>query len=165
MAANVAWCSRVRKNGIFFEVSLCLSRACLGKLIVFLYINGAKMPFFAEEIDKQRRKIRAVEFFLRTLQSGGDLAAQLEAKLSSSSGGSGGSGTGNSTSPRDAATGAAACEQCARNGAVGAAAGELTELEKERAARVEAEEKCDAQARRIAELEQALAAVEAGVAR
>jgi hypothetical protein len=130
----------------------------------FLYINGAKMPFFAEEIDKQRRKIRAVEFFLRTLQSGGDLAAQLEAKLSSSSGGS---GTGNSTSPRDAATGAgaAACEQCARNGAAGAAAGELTELEKERAARVEAEEKCDAQARRIAELEQALAAVEAGVAR
>ena len=125
------------------------------------------MPFFAEEIDKQRRKIRAVEFFLRTLQSGGDLAAQLEAKLSSSSssGGSGGSGTGNSTSPRDAATGAAACEQCARNGAAGAAAGELTELEKERAARVEAEEKCDAQARRIAELEQALVAAKVGVAR
>jgi hypothetical protein len=25
------------ENGIFFEFSLCLSRACLGKMIVFIY--------------------------------------------------------------------------------------------------------------------------------
>jgi hypothetical protein len=25
------------KNGIFFQFSLCLSRACLGKIIVFIY--------------------------------------------------------------------------------------------------------------------------------
>ena len=36
----------VRKSASFFEFSLCLSRACLGKMIV-LYINGAKIPFFA----------------------------------------------------------------------------------------------------------------------
>eukprot|EP01046_Picozoa_sp_COSAG06_P057595 COSAG06_NODE_11278_length_1534_cov_1.241812_2_plen_130_part_00 len=35
------------KNGIFFEFSLCLSRACLGKMIVYIYIYGSKMPFFA----------------------------------------------------------------------------------------------------------------------
>jgi hypothetical protein len=41
---------QVRKTASFFEFSLCLSRACLGKMIVFisfLYINGSKMPFFA----------------------------------------------------------------------------------------------------------------------
>ena len=38
--------SMVRKTASFFEFSLCLSRACLGKMIV-LYINGSKMPFFA----------------------------------------------------------------------------------------------------------------------
>jgi hypothetical protein len=39
------------KNGarsFLSAVSLCLSRACLGKMIVFsLYVNGSKMPFFA----------------------------------------------------------------------------------------------------------------------
>jgi hypothetical protein len=37
---------QVGKTASFFEFSLCLSRACLGKMIV-LYINGSKMPFFA----------------------------------------------------------------------------------------------------------------------
>jgi hypothetical protein len=37
----------VRKTASFFEFSLCLSRACLGKMIVFKCINGSKMPFFA----------------------------------------------------------------------------------------------------------------------
>jgi hypothetical protein len=34
------------KNGLFFEFSLCLSRACLGKIIIF-YINGSKSPYFS----------------------------------------------------------------------------------------------------------------------
>jgi hypothetical protein len=36
----------VRKTASFLEFSLCLSRACLGKMIV-LYINGSKKPFSA----------------------------------------------------------------------------------------------------------------------
>eukprot|EP01046_Picozoa_sp_COSAG06_P043131 COSAG06_NODE_5606_length_3366_cov_5.365473_1_plen_43_part_10 len=32
------------KNGIFFEFSLCLSRACLGKMFVFIY-KGLKNAF------------------------------------------------------------------------------------------------------------------------
>jgi hypothetical protein len=33
----------LRTNGLFSEFSLCLSRACLGKM--FVYINGSKRPF------------------------------------------------------------------------------------------------------------------------
>ncbi len=36
----------VRKTASFVEFSLCLSRACLGKMFV-LFINGLKMSFFA----------------------------------------------------------------------------------------------------------------------
>ena len=36
----------VQKTASFLEFSLCLSRACLGKMIV-LYINGSKKPFSA----------------------------------------------------------------------------------------------------------------------
>jgi hypothetical protein len=38
------------KNGMRLFLSAfppCLSRACLGKMIAFLYKNGSKMPFFA----------------------------------------------------------------------------------------------------------------------
>jgi hypothetical protein len=37
----------VRKTASFFEFSLCLSRACLGKMIVFIFKNGSNKPFFA----------------------------------------------------------------------------------------------------------------------
>ena len=30
-------CRMGAENGIFFEFSLCLSRACLGKMIVYIY--------------------------------------------------------------------------------------------------------------------------------
>eukprot|EP01046_Picozoa_sp_COSAG06_P019227 COSAG06_NODE_1364_length_9696_cov_14.104929_7_plen_92_part_00 len=30
-------CEILRENGTFFEFSLCLSRACLGKIIIFIY--------------------------------------------------------------------------------------------------------------------------------
>ena len=39
-------CTRCEKRHSLFESSLCLSRACLGKMIVFEYTNGSKMPFF-----------------------------------------------------------------------------------------------------------------------
>ena len=34
-----------RKNGLGYELSLCLSRACLGKLIVFTFKGGRERPF------------------------------------------------------------------------------------------------------------------------
>jgi hypothetical protein len=40
----LAWRSPDKTASLFFEFSLCLSRACLGKMFVF-YINGSKMPF------------------------------------------------------------------------------------------------------------------------
>jgi hypothetical protein len=37
-----------KNNGLFLSAfPPCLSRACLGKMIAFLYKNGSKMPFFA----------------------------------------------------------------------------------------------------------------------
>ena len=44
------------RNGIFFLVSLCLSRACLGKMIVFIY-KWLKMPFFAGTERRNRSTI------------------------------------------------------------------------------------------------------------
>ena len=39
---------KTERRSFLSAVSLCLSRACLGKMIVFsLYVNGSKMPFFA----------------------------------------------------------------------------------------------------------------------
>jgi hypothetical protein len=38
--------NRVRKTASFLEFSLCLSRACLGKMIVSIY-KWLKIPFFA----------------------------------------------------------------------------------------------------------------------
>ena len=44
----------------FFECfSLCLSRACLGKNVRFLCINGSKMPFFVGRAFVRRTKIPA----------------------------------------------------------------------------------------------------------
>jgi hypothetical protein len=35
----------LRQNGLFLEFSLCLSRACLGKIIIFIY-KWLKKPVF-----------------------------------------------------------------------------------------------------------------------
>ena len=37
----------VRNTASFFEIFLCLSRACLGKIIVYIYKWLSKMAFFA----------------------------------------------------------------------------------------------------------------------
>jgi hypothetical protein len=37
---------RCDKTASFLEFSLCLSRACLSKMIIFISINGSKGPFF-----------------------------------------------------------------------------------------------------------------------
>ena len=91
--------------------------------------------------DSQRRKLRSVELFLRTLQTGGDLAAQLEATLSQ-----------RHCLPSDIAVGLAkgsgACDVCAKG---------ADELKREKEGRIELEKKCAAQTRRIAELEEMLA--------
>lgn len=88
--------------------------------------------------------MRSVELFLQTLQTGGDLAAQLEATLSRQR-----------SVPPDTIAGLAkettACDMCAN------AAGDL---KRERQSRAELEEKCAAQQRRIAELEKMIAAVD-----
>lgn len=92
--------------------------------------------------DAQRRKIRSVELFLRTLQTGGDLAAQLEAMLEKRF----------YLSPASATTHASkvkACEKCAKVD---------QELERERRSRIQLEETCDAQNKKILELEKMLAA-------
>ena len=93
--------------------------------------------------DSQRRKLRSVELFLRTLQTGGDLAAQLEAALSQ-----------RRSVPPDYAVGLAkgtnACDICAKG---------ADELKREREGRIKLEEKCAAQSRRIVELEEMLARV------
>jgi hypothetical protein len=47
---------QVRKTASFFEFSLCLSRACLGKMIVFIY-KWLKMPFFAGTERRNRSTI------------------------------------------------------------------------------------------------------------
>jgi hypothetical protein len=36
----------LRENGLFFSVSLCLSRACLGKKITFIYKMAQKARFY-----------------------------------------------------------------------------------------------------------------------
>jgi hypothetical protein len=38
------------KTVSFLEFSLCLSRACLGKMFVHIYINGSKRPFFLRSL-------------------------------------------------------------------------------------------------------------------
>eukprot|EP01046_Picozoa_sp_COSAG06_P037656 COSAG06_NODE_4273_length_4410_cov_5.289754_7_plen_54_part_00 len=38
----------LRENGTFFEFSLCLSRACLGKIMHFIYKWLKKCRFLAE---------------------------------------------------------------------------------------------------------------------
>ena len=34
----------LQENGLFFEFSLCLSRACLGKIIIFIHVCGSRRP-------------------------------------------------------------------------------------------------------------------------
>jgi hypothetical protein len=38
------------KNALFSQLFLCLSRACLGKKIVFVYINCSKRGVFRTEV-------------------------------------------------------------------------------------------------------------------
>lgn len=87
--------------------------------------------------------MRSVERFLRTLQHGGDLVAQLEAVL-------------NQRRPvhpsctARIAGGSDPCEKCVKG---------AEDSKREREARIELEEKCEAQQRRIAELEELLSAM------
>ena len=47
------------RNASFFEFSLCLSRACLGKMIIFIYTLMAQKDAFLEAT----RPYRIVEMF------------------------------------------------------------------------------------------------------
>jgi len=51
------------KNGIFFEFSLCLSRACLGKMIVFIY-KWLENAFFSQGCNAHATSVSS-----RTLQT------------------------------------------------------------------------------------------------
>ena len=90
--------------------------------------------------------MRSVELFLQTLQTGGDLAAQLEAVLSRQ----------RSVSPDAIADLGLAKETTVCDMCTNAA----EELKRERENRAKLEEKCATQQRRIAELEKMVAAVD-----
>jgi hypothetical protein len=51
---------KVRKTASFFEFSLCLSRACLGKMIVFIYkwLKNAVFRRASVSIGKETRLLR-----------------------------------------------------------------------------------------------------------
>ena len=46
----------LHKTPLFFECSLCLSRACLGKMIIFIYKLLQKGPFSHTELSVAQRK-------------------------------------------------------------------------------------------------------------
>ena len=87
--------------------------------------------------------MRAVELFLQTLQTGGDLATQLEATLNQQ----------RSVPPVTVSGPAtdAACNMCAKA---------AEELKRERQSRIDLEKQCASQQRRIVELEKMLVAVD-----
>lgn len=87
--------------------------------------------------------MRSVELFLQTLQTGGDLAAQLEATLSRQ----------RPVPPgvEGPSTETPACNMCAKA---------AEELKTERQSRIELEKQCAAQQRRIEELEKMFVAVD-----
>eukprot|EP01043_Picozoa_sp_COSAG02_P066935 COSAG02_NODE_10581_length_1908_cov_1.971808_2_plen_122_part_00 len=92
--------------------------------------------------DGQRRKLRSIDLFLRTLQTGGDLAAQLRATLNQQ-----GDRLASDASVRSTCE-TKTCDACAKR---------AEELHVERQNRLALEEECAAQKRRIAELEKLLA--------
>jgi hypothetical protein len=54
-SASARRCMHLRKNGLFFEFSLCLSRACLGKMIVFIYKWLKTTVFTHRDQDRAQR--------------------------------------------------------------------------------------------------------------
>jgi hypothetical protein len=50
----------VRKTAYFFEFSLCLSRACLGKMIVFIH-KWLKNAVFLQELARQERRLQEID--------------------------------------------------------------------------------------------------------
>jgi hypothetical protein len=71
----------VRKTASFFEFSLCLSRACLGKMIVFIYYKWLKNAVFRRQFSCSMRTASAPRCAHASLRARGCIIAFVRTLL------------------------------------------------------------------------------------